>query len=236
MIHVAGVDGCRGGWMVVSFQMNEGAVVKYDWNLCPRFQDVVISTERVDMVAVDMPIGLLRSPESGGRLCDRMARRLLGRRGSTIFSPPIRTWLNVTDYDEVRKQGMSRQAFGIFKKIQEVDQIMSPDLQRRIVEAHPELAFGSLSGQIPQHNKKTPEGFRERMASLAGFGFQIFKPLTSKFNDIRRSYSGGLVGKDDILDAGVLAWVAARIRRRQAHCIPDNPMLDEKGLRMEIWF
>lgn len=235
-VRVAGVDGCRGGWMVVSFHIQEGTIVKYDWAFCRHFRDVVKFTEAMEQVAVDMPIGLLTSPEFGGRLCDREARRLLGRRSSTIFTPPIRAWLNVTDYHKVRAKGVSRQAFGIFKKIHEVDRIMTPSLQGRIVEAHPELALGSFNGTIPQHSKKTPEGFRERISHLSGFGHQAFQRIRSTIDDIRKSCSKALVGRDDILDAMILALTAGRIRDRQAHCLPEKPMLDEKGLRMEIWF
>jgi predicted RNase H-like nuclease len=90
MIQVSGVDGCRGGWVVVSFYMHKEIIVKWHWKLCPGFQDVVTFTASSEYVAVDMPIGLPTSPDSGGRLCDRAARHLLGPRRFTIFTPPIR--------------------------------------------------------------------------------------------------------------------------------------------------
>ena len=52
---VAGVDGCRNGWVIAS--NNECIVV--------RALDEVI--ERFDLIGVDMPIGLLRE---GTRQCD----------------------------------------------------------------------------------------------------------------------------------------------------------------------
>ena len=236
MVQVAGADGCRGGWIVISFHIEKGAIAQWDWNLCLRFRDVLTFTEPCEIVAVDMPIGLLARPESGGRLCDREARRLLGRRRSSIFSPPIRGWLRANHYDEVRGKGVSRQAFGIYKKIREVDQFMTPRLQNRIREAHPELAFGSLNGRVPQHNKKSPEGFHERMSGMSGFGLHASESMWSKIDNIRKSYPATLVAKDDVLDAVILAWVADRIRRRQAYCVPNSPRVDGKGLKMEIWY
>ena len=39
---------------------------------------------------------------------------------------------------------------------------MTPDVQQRVHEAHPELAFMSLAGAPMQYNKKTLEGREER--------------------------------------------------------------------------
>jgi predicted RNase H-like nuclease len=130
---------------------------------------------------------------------------------------------------------VSRQAFGIFRQVEEVDQIMTPTLQRRIAEAHPELAFGSVNGRIPVHNKHTTEGINERISRLSYLAPLAVKGIKSIVANIRNSYPKMVCG-DDILDAMILAWVAARIRWRQAYRIPAKPVLDEKGLRMEIWF
>jgi predicted RNase H-like nuclease len=42
-------------------------------------------------------------------------------------------------------------------------------------------------------------------------------------------------GDDDLLDACAVAWTARRILRGEARRFPDEPMLDPRGLRMEIW-
>ncbi len=62
MTVVAGVDGCRGGWIWVRRDLGGAAAeieIRPDWRQPPR----------ADVVAVDMPIGL---PESGRRGCDRL--------------------------------------------------------------------------------------------------------------------------------------------------------------------
>ena len=42
---------------------------------------------------------------------------------------------------------------------------------------------------------------------------------------------------DDVIDALMLADVARRIHRHEAHRVPvGDPPLDAHGLRMEIWF
>ena len=84
MVRLAGADGCRGGWVAFSLHIDGEKIVKWDWNLCPRFRDVLLFSEGSAKLAVDMPIGLLNNPEPGGRKCDREARRLLGARRSTI--------------------------------------------------------------------------------------------------------------------------------------------------------
>ena len=236
MVRVAGADGCRGGWLVCSLLIDGESIMKWDWKLCPLFRDVLVFSSGSGTLAVDMPIGLLTTPEPGGRQCDREARRLLGARRSTIFTPPIRSWLNVTDYHEVREKGVSRQAFGIFKKIREVDQCMTPAMQCQIVEAHPELSFTSLNGQVPRHNKKIPEGLDERISGFTELGSTCFTRIRSTIEEIRTKFSKTLVCQDDILDAAVLAWTAGRIYHRQASCVPETPLMDEKGLRMEIWY
>src|SRR4030095_12244879 len=94
--------------------------------------------------------------------------QLLGRRASSVFTPPIRPLLDATHYEHVRPYGVSVQAFHILPKIREVDRLMTPALQQRVYEAHPELAFRSLTGHPMRHNKKTTAGQRERLGALTG--------------------------------------------------------------------
>src|SRR5581483_1101280 len=126
------------------------------------FKDVLNLTPAPKVIAIDIPIGLLDSPQIGGRECDREARRLLKHpRASSVFSPPIRKILPARQFS--RALGISIQAFGILPKIREVDEQMRPELQGRVHEAHPELSFYHLAGRAMQYNKKTPEGREERL-------------------------------------------------------------------------
>jgi predicted RNase H-like nuclease len=243
MTWVAGVDGCRGGWIVVLLQRTGNTWAPHV-TLCPTFADVLTLDPKPAAIAIDIPIGLLDKPQPGGRECDRQARKLLGRRASSIFTPPTRPMLKASRYEQVRTQGLSIQSFNILPKIREVDQLMTPQLQRIVHEAHPELAFMSLAGAPTQYNKKTQEGQEERLQALQhllrfipfpsekrtkvrGVKEELFSPAT---------FPRSQAALDDLLDAYVLAWTAHRIASGQANHVPVEPTLDEKRLRMEIWY
>jgi predicted RNase H-like nuclease len=130
---------------------------------------------------------------------------------------------------------MTIQAFGILKNVAEVDALMTPLVQKRIHEAHPELAFRRLAGRSMRFNKKGRLGRRERIRALTGanLGFDLGG---DRFGDRLKEFSGKGVGADDLLDAYALAGTALRIATGEAIRMPPDPPLDPKGLRMEIWY
>jgi predicted RNase H-like nuclease len=228
---VAGIDGCRAGWIVVLLRRTQRTWT-YQVTLCPKFADILSLDPTPAVIAIDIPIGLLDKPQPGGRACDRPARQLLGRRASSIFTPPTRPMLQATRYEQVRQQGLSIQSFNILPKIREVDQLMTPALQQRVHEAHPELAFMSLAGAPMQYNKKTLEGREERLRILE----RAFRGMGQAFESAGMAFKKSEVAMDDLLDAHVLAWTALRISTGQGNRVPDDPLIDRKGLRMEIWY
>ena len=232
---VAGMDGCRAGWVVVLVQQTPD-MQEHDIRLCPRFVEVLSLSPRPAVMAVDIPIGLLDEHQAGGRECDQQARRLLGRRACTVFSPPSRPLLTATQYEQVRSHGVSIQAFGILPKIREVDRLMTPELQTSVYEAHPELAFRSLTGAPMPHNKKTPAGREERLKAFLQVQGDSFHGIRQHIENILKHYTHAQVVPDDVLDAYVLAWTALRIANRRASRLPPDPPVDQKGLRMEIWY
>src|SRR5690606_994434 len=124
--------------------------------------------------AVDMPIGL---PDAGVRGCDLAARARLGARRSAVFPAPSRAVIGARDHAEaiVRERaasgrGLSLQAFRLVPKVAELDGLVTPELQHRLVEAHPELAFARRAGAPAVHPKRTPAGRAERRALLAQAG------------------------------------------------------------------
>ena len=239
LVWVAGVDGCRGGWFVILAAVTASSAqpLRIVACRCARFRDVLSLPERPVALAVDMPIGLLDRPVPGGRACDREARKLLGRaRASSVFTPPTRPGLSALAYADVPRvngTGMSKESFNILPKIREVDEAVGAPDQKRVFEAHPELAFARLAGAPLRHNKKTTEGRRERVRLL----WRIF---ASAFQDpvrLRREHGAANVAFDDVVDAYVLAHVADRIRRGSGARLPaSDPPLDARGLRMEIWY
>ena len=204
--------------------------------ICPRFDDVLALLPTSAVSAVDIPIGLLAEQQPGGRECDRCARRLLGRRASSVFTPPTRPLLNATHYAQVRGHGLSIQAFNILPKIRAVDRAMSPALQQRVYEAHPELAFQALAGHPLEHRKKTVAGRTERLRLLDHIPSPLFHGIHAAYERSLRGCKRTDVAPDDILDAYVLVWTALRIWCAQAHWVPRNPPHDARGLRMEIWY
>jgi hypothetical protein len=68
MAHVAGLDGTPDGWVAVLSTDGVLQVKKLD---VP--SDLFGGPSQFDIVAVDIPIGLLNAYETGGRTCDRVA-------------------------------------------------------------------------------------------------------------------------------------------------------------------
>ena len=233
---VAGVDGCRAGWVVVLAHATGGYVCRPNIHLCPSFQDVLTIVPKPMMIALDMPVGLLNRKERGGRLCDREARQLLGNRARSVFSPPTRNMLQASRYEEVRRKGLTIQAFNILQKIREVDALMTPRLQNHVFEAHPELAFMSMTGHSMRLNKKMRQGQQERLQTLNMCPWKGWKALVNCLGDHLHSFPRRQVSPDDLLDAAALVHTALRIVTGTGLCVPPVPSVDTKGLRMEIRF
>ena len=229
MAWIAGVDGCKAGW-VAAFQDTDTR--RLDWGVFSSFADVLNSPFRPRLVAVDMPIGLV---ERGRRDCDVEARRLLEGRRSSVFPPPIRPVLHVGDYPEanawskeLHDQGLSKQAFYLMPKIREVEgQALLH--RRRIREAHPELCFRAINGSKPlPAPKRRPAGSEHRRRLLFGaYGNEV-----AHLVDAASAMRG--VALDDLYDALAVLWTAGRILRGEERRVPHDPPLDLLGLPMEI--
>ncbi len=226
---VAGVDGCRGGWVVVSD--THGHV---DACVVRDFSAVLDTLPSDAFVAIDIPIGLT---DAGPRDADRDARRLLGRvRASSVFPAPARAALAATTYsdacarhEQADGRRMSHQAFNILAKVREVDAVMAsnPALQARVREASPELSFATWNGGVPmQHRKTRPEGRNERAALIDA----AWPGARARVWSVVR----GLAAADDLHDAFATMWTARRVRDGVARAVPAVPVMDAHGLRMEI--
>lgn len=91
-MHVAGADGCHGGWLCVEQQ---GELLR--GHLFRSFAQLLEGMESATVITIDIPMGL---PEVGERSCDRSARRLLGKpRASSVFPAPIRAVVQERDYE-----------------------------------------------------------------------------------------------------------------------------------------
>ena len=239
MTWVAGVDGCKKGWFLVSRELEIGTI---RYRRIDNLGEVFEQPEDPRFVAVDIPIGLLSHGRKGGRECDKKAREILGKpRSNSIFSAPVRAALNYFDYPSALRAnrasspesvGISQQCFGLFPKMREADELVTPELQKRIREVHPELCFFELNEHRPMKYGKKHRGglgLRERRELLCKEDF------STVINDATASPRSE-IAEDDILDACVAYWTAERIHQSIATCIRENPSKDERGFRMEMWF
>jgi len=227
---VAGVDGCTAGWLYVIAASPKPARLDYrGLGLAEDFPALLVATSACDAVSVDVPIGL---SADGRRGADYAARRCLGPRRSSVFPPPARSLITLDgDYRELNAAsraicaGISQQTFNILSKIRAADRCITPAMQARVTESHPEVTFWALNGERTLvHNKKRPEGRSQRLFLLQG----VYGDEAAGLRPPR-----GAVW-DDLYDAAALAWTAARVAYGVACRFPEAPEQDARGLRMEI--
>ena len=235
---LAGVDGCPAGWMVVTWTGQGNDAPRAE--IIKDFAGVLALPATI--IAVDMPIGFPERTTSGGRPACVAARARLGARQSSVFSVPSRDAVMCSDYrkacsvnqqnsDPPRK--VSKQCFNLFNKMREIDGVITPELQSRIFEVHPELAFWAMNNETPVDQPKkiksrpNPAGMALRRDLLRNSGFPIDAVQPG-------SWKASQAAEDDLLDACATAWSARRIRDGEHIKLPPNPPIDERGLRMEI--
>jgi predicted RNase H-like nuclease len=233
---LAGVDGCRAGW-IAAFVQPAGSEARVE--ILARFADVLASGVRV--IAVDMPIGLPRRSEE--RTAERLVRPLIGARQSSVFSVPSRPAIYAPDYREACRiaaetsdppRKVSKQLFHIGPKIREIDACLRTGGARAedVYEVHPEVAFWRLNGERALAEPKKIQGklhpagvaLRQRLLLMAGLPEPIVCGAVPKG-----------AARDDLLDALACAAIARRIYRGEAEPFPDPPPRDDHHLRMAIW-
>ncbi len=235
--HLVGVDGCKAGWTTVS-------IVHGEWRCLEVFASIAAlweAHEDADRILVDMPIGLL-AEGSEERQCERLARRMLGLRRSSVFRVPCRDAVYATSREERQRlnrersgKAISVQCLAIVPRIRELDCFLRGYSRAREVfcESHPELVFYMLNGGRPmKRNKRSTEGQEERIRVLLDAG-AISRDELDRIVRQRDCLSSPRPGHDDILDALALV-VAAHVRKGLMMRIPSNPPLDDVGLPMQI--
>jgi predicted RNase H-like nuclease len=220
-----GVDGCRGGWIAVN---NAG-----QWAHCPFIEDLLLAVPNGKIV-IDMPVGL-----SGGgvtRTVEQYVRPLLGRKASSLFTPPSRAALAAETYAEacalnkhLLGTSISIQSWNIVPRIRELDEALrnSQYEQKRVFESHPELVFMFLNKRQPLNNtKKTRDGQQERLNILK----QYMNSVADYFEEGQSLFPRKQVQTDDLLDALALACIAGQ------KLMPMAPLAqDEYGISMNLW-
>ncbi|PWJ54583.1 Predicted nuclease (RNAse H fold) [Quadrisphaera granulorum] len=200
------------------------------------------------VVGLDIPIGLA---ERGHRLADLAARAALGARRSSVFLTPVRAALEAGSHAgavaisrRATGAGVSIQAYGLRAKILEVDAWVrdtagaGADGRPRVVEVHPEVAFGVMAameagveagdarGCLPlPDRKKSWAGAARRRSLLAAHDVVVPDDLGE----------AGRAAVDDVLDAAAVAWVARRVAQGVARSWPDPPEITPDGWPAAIW-
>ncbi len=217
MPNYLGLDGFRFGW--VAAWIDDRGDHGFDYS--PGLTRLLAMPHARAMI--DMPIGL---KTEGYRCCDKEARKLVG---PAVFLGARRDLWTFSDmaaanreYKEKSDKGVSCQLWNIREKMKEVDDFMDTEKQKTICEAHPELIFWNLAGQIRLEPKTSPRGREQRIVLLKDRGFtRIEKWLTQRH--------GTGIGRDDLIDACACA-VAARDSTQRV----GGEEIDPRGLRMEI--
>jgi predicted RNase H-like nuclease len=220
---LVGIDGSKRGWIAA---YDNGTQIRLEEHAT---LDGLIADPWITVAVVDIPIGL---PERGPRQADLMARKLLGGpRASSVFPAPVRAVLGADTrleasriWQSVDGRRCGAQTFAIVSRIRDVDLLMSPQLQQKIVEGHPEVSFAMMNGRRGlAHEKSRAAGKSERLNLLAA----AFKP-----SDLSVMPLGPL--SIDAADAVAMLWTARRIANGLAEWMPAMPQVDSRGLRQEI--
>ncbi|MEP9354394.1 DUF429 domain-containing protein [Xanthobacter sp. KR7-65] len=243
----AGIDGCRGGWVIARW---DGADHLQLYRRA-RMEELFDEADAPVAAAMDMPIGLPDTSETGGRAAERAVRPLLGMRQSSVFSVPARAAVmaGVGAGDESVRfaaacaaalanshppRKVSKQCFHLFPKMAELDELLRrrPELQARLVECPPEVSFAVMNGGPLVDAKKVksrphPPGIAYRIALLARAGVPAGL-LTKKTALSLRA------GLDDLVDACACVVTAKRLAEGRALRFPDPPGRDAFGLPVAI--
>jgi predicted RNase H-like nuclease len=202
---VVGVDWAGSRWACVLLGVGTTQVASES-----SFDAVIERFSYAAAIAVDIPIGL---PEtSPWRRADQEARKLV--HPSTVFPTfPRAVYECALHGDAValcRERGwpgISRQSYGLWKRISEVEPYA--DLAH---EVHPEVSFWKLNGEVRlAASKHTWNGFFERKHLLEHNGVLIEDGLPEDLPAL------------DVLDAAAAAWTALRIAQGGHKTLPASP-------------
>lgn len=221
---VAGVDGCKAGWVAVILRDGRFQTA----GVFPRLLELTRQLPHLHVIAVDIPIGL---PAKDPRRADVEARRFIGPRRSSVFLTPPRPVLEARSYGEARRicrqafgRGVTAQSYALRGKILEAEEIARSD--GRLIEVHPEVSFRALAGRALEFAKRTWNGQMERRRLLSEA--EIVLP--------DRLPEAGKAAPDDVVDAAAAAWSAHRFACGEAGRLPPQPESESEARTWTIWY
>jgi predicted RNase H-like nuclease len=230
-LHV-GIDGCKGKWIAVAISEESFEVDKF-----ATISDICEKYNKADTMIIDIPIGL---PQSIADIRpDKIVRKRLGPKGSSIFDTPCRQAVYAEDKAaaranniEVLGKSLSEQSIAISKAIRQVDEFLNnnSEWKNRLLESHPEYCFMMLrNGKPVMENKKEKSGQGIRLEILRQLYPLVDKVIEKYLNDV--PYRKKL---DDVIDALCLAVIGKLSVENGLKSIPEEPMEDSSGIKMQI--
>ena len=219
MSQIIGIDGCKRGWFSV-WQNPDDTIQSSIFSTLNHLKDF-FNDEAHLIIGIDMPVVL---SDFIPREADQLARKLLSKKASSVFTAPTPEMLEQPNYERasyVSKRlfgkSMSLQSWYLFPKIKDVQTIIH-DAHISLYEIHPELSFRAMNQEeVILESKKSKEGFEIRNALLRRH-FESFD-----FESIRNLYPRKDVMDNDILDAMAVLWSTKRIQANEASFLPKIP-------------
>ena len=230
-----GIDGYKNGWCCCIIDRTISI------ELFSNFLELVNNFKDAKSIFIDIPTGL--SSLNIERTIDSSIRKLLPKnKKSSVFTPPCRESLKMKDYyngnnvnRKVIGKGISIQAWNIGNKIIEVDNVLrtKSSLNDIVHESHPELCFCYIKDyQSINFNKKTSEGFEERINIIENFFPNTNQLVQSTFEENKKEH----IKKDDILDAIILAISAKEWKNNGSRTIRQKEENDEMNIPFGIFY
>ncbi len=231
MMRVAGIDGCKKGWLMVKCSDNN-----YSYGVYKNISELINDNKDLERILIDIPLGL--GSKKVKRTVERELRSELKFKHSSVFNPPCREALYENDYIaakqkniEVEGRSLSIQSFNISNKIKELDELLKKKPNLEIIESHPELCFKYLNnGNVVLSKKSKHNGLSERKKILFGYD----KNLKDLFELIEDNTLRKDVARDDIADAFCLCLVNKLGGKQGLNFIFDDNKVDEKGIEMKL--
>ena len=188
----------------------------------------VCRTRGVAAVGIDIPIGFATN---GDRASDRLARKRVGGRHSSVFTTPAYAVLSSPEGDYLAASALNeqeagrritKQSFNLLSRSREVRAAISPGDQPWVSEVHPECSFAALNGSPSLQSKHQAGGRRERISLVEA----------NVAADAARVSMYGPAPVVDALDAYAAAWSAARRSTGDAELLGGG--LDPEGYELVI--
>lgn len=232
-----GVDACRKGWVVVSLY-EETAYVHID--IVETLNAAKNHFRKAKIVFIDIPIALPDTHTE--RECDKIARKILKKRASSIFRVPHINVSIARNYEEAciinenaTGKRINKQAWNIFGRVIETRKFLknNPEVALRFFESNPELCFYHLNDMVNLiYSKHISEGIEERRGILEKY---IGRRELERLFSILRDFPRNLLSVDDVLDSLSMATVAKFFKGSYRY-IPEHPNCDKEGFTLQMVF